>query len=243
MLLSVLCAAAAGVSAAELSVMSAGALEAGVAPLVQQFQRESGHAVTVEYGTSPQLVARLSKGQPADVLVAPDGVVSQAIADGRAVATTRAPVGRIGVGVFVRRGAPGPDVSSSDTLKRALLSAEAVVYTRGSSGQYIEALFGKLGVKEQLASRLVVVADAEEALARVAAGTDRDLGFGAITAILANEGKGTRYVAPLPGAVQNFTAYEAVVRTAAREPQAAAAFVTFLGTPAARAALLKAGVQ
>jgi len=243
MLLVALCAAGVGVAAAELSVMSAGALEAGIAPVVQQFQRESGHVVAVEYGTSPELTARLSKGQAADVLVAPDVVMNQAIDDGKIVAATRVPVGRIGVGMVVRRGAPAPDVSSADALKRALLAAGAVVYTRGSSGQYIEALFMKLGVKEQLASRLVVVADAEAALARIAAGSERDLGFGAITAIKAYEGKGTYYVAPLPEAIQNFTAYDAAVRAGAREPQAAAAFVAFLKSPAARRTLLDAGVQ
>jgi molybdate transport system substrate-binding protein len=239
-----LCAAAAAVaSAAELSVMSAGALESGIAPLVQQFQRDSGHTVVIEYGTSPQLAARLSKGQPADVLVAPDVVMRQAIADSQVAAATRVPVGRIGVGVVVRHGAPAPDVSSADALRRALLSADTVVYTQGSSGQYIEALFTKLGVKDQLASRLLVVADAEAALARIAAGTDRDLGFGAITAIKAYERRGTHYVAPLPDGIQNFTAYDAAVRTGAREPQVAAAFLAFLGTPAARRTLLDAGVQ
>jgi molybdate transport system substrate-binding protein len=168
--------------------------------------------------------------------------MNQAVGDGKIVAATRVPVGRIGVGMVVRRGAPAPDVSSADALKRALLAAGAG-YARGSSGQYIEALFMKLGVKEQLASRLVVVADAEAALARIAAGSERDLGFGAITAIKAYEGKGTHYVAPLPEAIQNFTAYDAAVRAGAREPQAAAAFVAFLKSPAARHTLLDAGVQ
>src|SRR5262245_13540529 len=97
------------VAAAELSVMSAGALEAGIGPVIEQFQRASGHRISVEYGTSPQLAARLTRDQQSDVLVAPDTLIAQASADGQVVAASRVRVGRIGVGVFVKRGAPAPD--------------------------------------------------------------------------------------------------------------------------------------
>ena len=156
----------AALSASELAVMSAGAMEAAIAPLALQFQRASGHTVTVEYGTAPQLAAMLDRGQPADVVIAPAAVMDQAIGGGQAIAATRLAVGRIGVGVFVRTGEPAPDVSSESALRAALLSADHIVYTQGSSGQYIDALFGKLGVVSQLASKLVRVADADTALAR-----------------------------------------------------------------------------
>jgi molybdate transport system substrate-binding protein len=230
-------------AASDLAVMSAGAMEAAIAPLAIQFQRASGHTVVVEYGTAPQLVARLTRGQPADVVIAPALVIDQAIGAGHAIAATRLALGRVGVGVFVRTGAPAPDVASESALRAALLSADHIVYTQGSSGQYIDALLGTLGVVSQLASRLVRVADADTALARVAAGTSRDLGFGAITAIKAFEGKGTTYAAPLPDRLQHFTAYHAAVQTGAREPQAAAAFLVFLKSSAARRTLEEAGLQ
>jgi len=234
---------AAALLAAELSVMSAGAMEAAIAPLAVQFQQASGHTVTVEYGTAPQLAARLTHERPADVIIAPTVVVDQAVAEGLAVAPSRVTIGRIGVGVFVRAGAPRPDVSSATALRAAVLAAEHVVYTQGSSGQYIDAMLATLGVAGQLTSRLVRVADAETALARVAAGTSRDLGFGAITAIKAFGGKGTTYVAPLPESLQNFTGYDGAVMTGARAPQAAAGFLQFLTTPAARRTLEGAGLQ
>ena len=229
--------------AAELSVMSAGAMEAAIAPLALQFQQASGHTVTVEYGTAPQLVARLSQERPADVMIAPAAVLDQAVAKGLAVAASRVAIGRIGVGVFVRAGAPKPDVSSAPALRAAVLGAEHIVYTQGSSGQYIDAMLDTLGVTGELTSRLVRVTDAETALARVAAGTSRDLGFGAITAIKAFEGKGTTYVASLPDNLQNFTGYEAAVMKDSRAPHAATAFLQFLTTPAARRTLEAAGIQ
>ena len=83
-----LCAAVTG-SAAELSVMSAGALESGIGAVVDGFQRVSGHTVAVQWATSPQLAARLSRGQAADVLISPTGVMDQAAADGRVATGTR----------------------------------------------------------------------------------------------------------------------------------------------------------
>ena len=235
--------AAAALLAADLSVLSAGAMEAAIAPLAIQFQQVSGHTVTVEYGTAPQLAARLTQERPADVIIAPAVVLDQAVAEGLAVAPSRVTIGRIGVGVFVRAGAPRPDVSSATALRASVLAAEQIVYTQGSSGQYIDAMLATLGVAGQLTSRLVRVADAETALARVAAGTTRELGFGAITAIKAFEGKGTTYIAPLPESLQNFTGYDGAVMTGARAPQAAAGFLQFLTTPAARRTLEGAGLQ
>jgi len=234
---------AAALLAAELSVMSAGAMEPAVVPLAIQFQHASGHTIAVEYGTAPQLAARLAQEQTADVIIAPAAVIDQVVAEGRAAPHSRVAIGRIGVGVFVRAGAPRPDVASAAALRTAVLAAEHIVYTQGSSGQYIDTMLETLGVAVQLGSRLVRVADAETALARVAAGTSGDLGFGAITAIKAFEGKGTTYIAPLPDSLQNFTGYDGAIMKGARSPQAAADFLKFLITPAARRTLERAGIQ
>jgi molybdate transport system substrate-binding protein len=235
--------AATSVSAAQLVVLSAGAMEPAVIPLLFQFQRSSGHTMMVEYGTAPQLAERLSRNQPGDVLISPTAVMDQAIADGRAVASTRITLGRIGVGVFVRRGARAPEVSTPDALRQAVLKATAVVYTQGSSGQYIDTLLATLGVEPQVRSRIVRTADADAALARVASGSEGDIGFGAMTAIKAHESRGTHFVSPLPERLQNFTTYEAAIRTGATTPDAAAAFLQFLKTPTARTLLQAVGVE
>ena len=223
--------------------MSAGALESGVGAVLERFRRASGHTVTVEWGTAPQLAARMSRGQPADVLVAPTVVVDQAAGRGQIVTGSRVVVGRIGVGVMVGTDAPPPDVSSEAALRRTLLSAEAIVYSQGSSGQSIDAMFARLGIAAQLEARVLRLADADDVVKRVAEGTARDLGFGAITAITRSERLGIRYVAPLPESLQNFTTYEAAVRTGAREPQVASALLQFMATPAARRALSESGVE
>jgi molybdate transport system substrate-binding protein len=232
-----------GLGAAELVVLSAGAMEPAVIPLLLQFQRASGHTMRVEYGTAPELSGKLARNQASDVLIAPKAVMDQADTDSRVVASSRRALGRIGVGVFVKRGAAPPDVSTEAALRQALLKAEALVYTQGSSGQYVEELVRRLGIEREVAARTIRTPDADTALARVAAGTDGMLGLGAVTVIRAHETRGTQLVAPLPDHLQNFTEYFAAMRTGAVTPDVAKAFLDYLGTPAAGTTLRNAGVQ
>ncbi len=233
----------ASLAADELKVMSAGAVEPGLVKLIEQFKRSSGHAVQVEFGSGPQLTTRLAAGQSGDVLIAPKAVMDQAIADRRVDLRTRTTVGRVGVGIVVRRGAASPDVSTPDRLRTALLGADAVMFTRGSSGQYIERLLTELGVAAAIASKIVRAEDGEALIQRVIEGKGNEIGFGAISEIRQFEPKGVRLVAPLPNAVQNFTAYQAAVMAATRAPEAAAEFVRFIATPAARTTFAAVGVQ
>ena len=234
---------AASAGADDLRVMSAGAVEPGLVRLVEQFKLDTGHTVQVQFGSAPQLTARLAGGQPGDVLIAPTAVMDQAVAARTVQAPTRMAVGRVGVGIVIRRGARVPDVSTVDRLKDALLGADAVVFTRGSSGQYVERMLTKIGVADGLASKIVRAEDGEGLIARLVEGKGNDIGLGAITEIRQFEPKGVMLVAPLVDAVQNFTVYEAAVMTAARTPQSAARFVRFITTPEARKVLAAVGVQ
>jgi molybdate transport system substrate-binding protein len=234
---------AAGAAADDLRVMSAGAVEPGLVKLIEQFKLDTGHTVQVQFGSAPQLTTRLTAGQAADVLIAPTAVMDQAVAARNVHAPTRVAVGRVGVGVVVRRGVPLPDVSTVDRLKRALLGADAVVFTRGSSGQYVDRLLTKIGIAGDIASKIVRADDGEAMIERLIHGKGNDIGLGAITEIRQFEPKGVTLVAPLVDTVQNFTVYEAAVLTGARTPQSAARFVTFITTPEARKVLASVGVQ
>jgi molybdate transport system substrate-binding protein len=227
----------------QIRLMSAGAVEPGLVLVVEQFRRSSGHTVQVEFGTGPQLTARMAAGQTGDVLIAPRPVMNDAVAKRMVDGSTRKPVGRVGVGVVARTGGPTPDVSSADSLKNALLRADAVVFNRGSTGVYVEQLLTKLDVADQIASKIVRVDNGDAVMKRLIAGSGNEFGFGAITEIRLFESRGARLVAPLPAAVQNFTDYDVAVMTGARTAHAAAEFVRFITTEAARGVFAGAGVQ
>jgi molybdate transport system substrate-binding protein len=230
-------------SAAELSVLSAGAVEGGLVRLIEQFRQTSGHVVRVQYGTGPELAERLAAAQFADVLIAPTPVMDRAVADRKVVGDTRTTVGRVGIGVIVRAGAGVPGLASPDALRRAFLDADAIVYNRGSSGLYIEKLLAQMGIAEQVRPRTAQVSDGEDVMRRIIDGKGAEIGLAAISAIKIFKSERFRYVGPLPAPIQNLTTYDVAVMTGAREPRAAAEFVQFVTTRPARRVFLEAGVE
>ncbi len=135
--------------AAEIRILSAGAVEPGLQAFAQVAKRETGHDLKIQFNTTPQIAQRLAAGEAYDIVIAPPDAIAKAAQDGKVVADTRIAVGRVGGGV-VRNGAPAPDIASVDALKRTLLAADSVVYNTASSGIYLDKLFEKMGILEQL---------------------------------------------------------------------------------------------
>ena len=226
-----------------VSVVSAGAVEEGVRRLSQQFEQTTGRQVSQQFGTGPEIEKQLQSDERADVLVAPAAVIERAVAAGRLVAETIVPVARVGVGITVRRGATPPDVSTVDALKAALVAADAVVYNQASTGQYLEQLFARMGIAEQLRPKTTRYGNAAQVLERIIAGREREIGFGPITEIKSFEPKGAVLVAPLPAEVQNFTTYAAAVMAGSPHQAVAAAFVRHLASNSARDVFAATGAQ
>src|SRR5476651_1599952 len=107
--------------AAEITVLSGGAVEPGLHAFAEQVKRELGHELKIQFNTTPQIVKRLAAGEVYDIVIVTPGVIEQAAKDGKAVAGMRVTVGRVGGGIIVRTGAIPPNVASADALKQALL--------------------------------------------------------------------------------------------------------------------------
>jgi molybdate transport system substrate-binding protein len=228
--------------AAELKVLSAGALEPGMRAAVAEFQKASGHAVKITFNTAPQIRKRITDGEVHDVVVAPPAVIDEFAKAGK-LGQDRANVGRVGMGVAVRRGAPVPDISSPEALKKSVLDAESLVFNRASSGIYLENLLKKMGVYDQVEKKTTRYDDAAAVTEHVLKGKGREIGFAPITEILLHRDRGLRLVGPLPADVQNYTSYAAGVMTGAPSGSAAQDFVRYLGTPAAKATFTAAGIE
>lgn len=223
--------------------MSAGAVEPGLVPLVQAFERDTGHAVRVSFATAPALKQRLAAGEAADVLIAPPALVDEAVAAGQALADDRRVIGRVGVGVVTRSDAPAPDIGTTDALKVSMLNADALVYNRASTGLYFERLLERLGLTETLRAKTVRYPDGAAVLERLARGQGREFGVAAITEIIAYAPKGVKLVGPLPAEVQNTTAYTATVLRASPSVDAARAFIAYVTTAGAKARFAAAGIE
>lgn len=230
------------VQAAEITVLSGGALEPGVVAAVAAFQKESGHTVKVTFNTTPAIVKRIGGGDRFDVVIAPPAAIKAIAKDGK-IEDGGVNVGRVGSGVAVRPGAPVPDVSSAEALRKSVLEAESIVFNRASTGIYIENLFKKMGIYEQIESRTVRYPDAAAVMEHVLKGKGKEIGFAPITEILLYQQKGLLLVGPLPADVQNYTSYVAAAMTGGSNKEAAQAFVRFLGGPIGKPLFVAAGIE
>src|SRR5258706_7472575 len=96
-----------GAMAAEIRVLSAGAVEPGLRAAAAAFQKQSGHSVNIAFNTAPEIRQRIGAGEAFDVVVAPPAAIDEFAGAGK-VAAESAHLGPVGLGVAVRPGAPGP---------------------------------------------------------------------------------------------------------------------------------------
>jgi molybdate transport system substrate-binding protein len=231
------------VAAAEVRVLSAGAMQPGLIAAAPVLLNASGDALKVEYAIASELRRRVGGGEVAEVLLAPVAVVVELTKAGRLSAEGQVAVGRVGAGVVARNGAPLPDIASADALKRSLLAADRVVYNRASSGVYIESMLKKLGVYDEIGAKLVRYDGGTAVMHHLMKGTGREFGFGGITDILMYRDKGLLLVGPLPEEIQNYTAYTAALITAGTNPDAAKSFLRYLASPEGRALFAANGIR
>src|ERR1700731_4303434 len=143
-------------SAAEVRVMISGGLTAAYKELVPKFERLTGNKVITAYGPSMgttvnAIPMRLERGEPADVLILVGYALDDLIKQGKAVAGSRVDLVNSKIGIAVKAGAPKPDISSVDAIKRALLAAKSVAYSDSASGVYVSTeMFEKLGIADAM---------------------------------------------------------------------------------------------
>jgi molybdate transport system substrate-binding protein len=240
LLCAVACATAA--QAAEVKILTAGAMKEVVLAVVPQFERETGHKAVVSNDTAGGLAKRILGGEAFDLAVITPGAIDDLIAKGK-VTGPRITVARVGVGVVVKEGAPKPDIATIDAFKRALLAAKSVAYidpeSGGSSGIYIAGLLDKLGIAADVKPKAKLKKGGY--VADLIKSGEAELGLHQISEILAVPG--VTLVGPLPAEIQNYTVYAAGVSAEAKEGEAARALIKLLAGPAAEPVLKSRGME
>jgi len=225
---------------AQLRVVTANPTEAGVHELAGRFESETGHPVRVEVMGTGAINEFLGSDEPVDVVIGTPASLD--LAAGQVVGT-RVRIGRVGIGVMVRNGAPTPDVSTADALRRAALDADGVVYNTAGSGQYVDRMFDTLGIGEAVRAKSARPRNAGETIERMETGTGSEVGFGLLSEITPFDGEEIRIIGRLPEELQNYAVFEAVVLRRSADPDAAAAWVGYLTTPEAREVFASHGVD
>ena len=239
---SLLVALAGPTSGAELKVLAAGGMRPGLNAAALVFRERSGVEARFTYEPPLDLGRRVAGGEAADIVVSSPAVVAELTKAGKVSGDGQMHLGRVGVGVVVREGAPIPDISSPQALKDSLIAADAVVYNTASSGTYIDGMLRKIGAYDLIEHKLVRLWDGTAVMHHLMEGKAKEFGFGGITDILGYRDRGLRLVGPLPAEIQNYASYSAAVITAAPNPEAAKAFLAYLASAEGRALFVANGI-
>jgi molybdate transport system substrate-binding protein len=236
----ILLAQGAAVRADEIKVFASNAVRSVMDEVVPQFERASGHKLSIVYGSSNMLMDRIKGGEAADLTILTAPVIDELVAQGKVESRDRTDIARSGLGVSVRAGAPKPDIGSIDAFKRALLNARSVAYiSTGASGAYFVGLIERLGIADQVKAKAKTMQGgfAGELVAR----GDAELAVQQIPELMAVSG--TEFAGPFPPELQSITVFSAGVFADAGQAAAARALVTFLSTPAAARVIVAKGMQ
>ena len=230
-------------SAVEIKLLSASALHPAIDALIPDFEKSSGHKVTVGYGTAGAVAGDVQKGEPADIVISSVPMIDRLQAQGKVLAGDPVIMAKVGVGAFVRKGDAKPDISSVDAFRRSMLAARSIAYPDpaggGASGIYLAGLLEQLGIAAEMKPK-TKLSTLATLYTSVASG-EVEIGFNQVSEILAQPT--VELVGPLPQAIQNYTQFIAGIVMGSGQLDAARALVTFLYSPEAKTVLKAKGFE
>jgi molybdate transport system substrate-binding protein len=228
-------------AAAEIKVLVSNALKSSMEELAPQFEKATQNKLAITFGAAAELKTSIEKGAAIDLAILTTATADDLVKEGKLVAAGRTDIARAGAGLAARKGAPKPDISTTDAFKHALLDAKSIAYVEaGATAPYIKSLFERLGIAEAIKPKLKPQPTSNPAAKAVANG-EAELGITQISEILPYAG--AELVGPLPAEIQLYTVYPAAVAADAKEPEAAKALIKFLTAPAAVTVLKAKGLS
>jgi molybdate transport system substrate-binding protein len=235
----------ASANAVEVRVMISGGLTPAFNALVPEFEKQTGNKVLVAYGPSMgttvnAIPVRLERGEPADVLIMVGYALTDLTKKGKVVPDSQVELVQSAIGVAVKAGAPKPDISTADAVKRALLAAKTIAYSDSASGVYVSTeMFKKLGIEDGMKDKARKIPATP--VGEIVAKGEAELGFQQISEL--KPVAGIDIVGPLPADLQKITIFSAGIATGSKEPEAGKALIKFLSSPIANAEIVRSGMD
>jgi molybdate transport system substrate-binding protein len=232
------------VDAAEVRFLHTTAIKPAVDQLIPLYEAKTGNKVAASYGPAGAVVQRVRSGEAFDVVIATSSQIADLEKQGIVAQATKRDLAKVGIGVYVKKGATKPDVSTVDRFKEALLKAKAIAYidpaSGGASGIYISELIARLGIADQLKLKSRNPKVVAQVFDSVASG-QADLGLGQLSEIVIDPR--IELTGMLPQEIQNITLFAVGVSSKTADREAAGALARFLADPTSEAAFKKFGFE
>jgi molybdate transport system substrate-binding protein len=225
--------------AAELRVIAGGSMTALLNQLGPPFEQATGHRLSIHFDSTPNIITRINSGTAFDVVVVPIDVFKDTAAKAHFETGPAIDIARVGYGVAIRTGAPKPDISTPDALKKTLLGAQSIAFVPASAaGAYVTKVFERLGIAEEMKAKTRVQAGPPQIAPAVAKG-DAELGVFLTNVLIA---PGIELAGSFPADLQQELVFSSAIAANAREVDAAKAFIDYLKSPATAAAIKAGGM-
>ncbi|MBX9775714.1 MAG: molybdate ABC transporter substrate-binding protein [Xanthobacteraceae bacterium] len=230
--------------AAEIKVICAVGMQPVMQDIGPMFERATGHKLAIMFATGGATVQRVRDAEATDVVIAIREGIDSLVKAEKVLASTATVLASTGISVAIRKGAPRPDISSLEALKRTLLTAKSITYLNpadgAASGIHFAKVLDRLGIANELKSKTVFAARASEVGVIVAKG---EAEIGVLQFQLLFSVPGIDIVGPLPGDLQSTTVFSIAISGTAKDAQAAKALIDFLRTPEAVAVIKAKGME
>jgi molybdate transport system substrate-binding protein len=228
----------------DLRVLSGSGVQPVMNEIIPQFERTSGHRVSIVYGTVGEMADRVQKGELADMVIASGPQIESLEKLGKVAAGTRTDLAKTGVGLFVRKGASKPDISSVEAFKRIMLASKSIGWNDPAAGApvsiYMLGAFERMGIANEMKAKTTAFRQRSERFEAVARG-DIEIGFNQISEIVA--ASGIDFLGPLPAEIQHYTPFTAGIVASSANQEAARALLAFVASPAAMAIMHSRGFE
>jgi molybdate transport system substrate-binding protein len=208
--------------------------------LIAEYERTTGQPVTAEAAGGVDVAKRVRAGEAVDVVVLSSTAIDSLIAAGSLLPDSRIDLVKSGVAIAVRAGASQPDVASKEAVKRAVLNARTLSYSTGPSGVYLEKLFERWGILEEIRSRIVVPPPGVPVGSLVAGGTV-ELGFQQLSELMTLPG--IEVIGPLPPEIQTITLFSGGISPGCERPELGRALLDFMASPSVATVKQRFGME
>jgi len=225
----------------EVRVLASNGIKAVVEDLRAQAEHAIGHAISVQYRPTAALKQEIDAGEPFDVVIVTVESIAQLSKEGKTTGGEGTPISRAGVGIGIRKGAPRPDITTPEALKRAMLGAKAIAYgPTGASTPYITRMLDTLGIADTMKAKTLFFDTSDGTNAAVVQGK-ADFGITLVSEILPVQG--LELLGPFPNEFQGYVRFSAAVSSNTKNPEAASALIKFLAGPDASSSIKARGMQ